>query len=87
MLIYFLNYAYIKLISEYKDSFGKYYPVFPKNSKNLDVKFDSFWLKFKGENCNKKSYFFFSFFDIETLNLKVRSITETVLENQKKKLN
>jgi hypothetical protein len=34
MLIFFLNDADIKTISEFKDSFGKYYPVFPKNPKN-----------------------------------------------------
>jgi hypothetical protein len=34
MLISFLNDAEIKTISEFKDRFGKYYPVFPKNPKN-----------------------------------------------------
>jgi hypothetical protein len=34
MLISFLNDADIKTILEFKDSFGKYYPVFPKNLKN-----------------------------------------------------
>jgi hypothetical protein len=34
MQIYFLNDEAIKTISEFKDSFGKYYPVFPKNLKN-----------------------------------------------------
>ena len=46
MLISFLNDAYIKLVSEFKDSFGKYYPVFPKNQKNWGVKIAVFLLKF-----------------------------------------
>ena len=33
MNAFFLNDAYIKLISEFKDSFGKYYPFFQKNLK------------------------------------------------------
>ena len=37
--------ADIKTISEFKDSFGKYYPVFPKNPKNWGVKSAGFWLK------------------------------------------
>ena len=36
-----------------------------------------------GKKCNKRSIFF-SFFDIETQSLKVRSITETVSEKSKK---
>mgnify|MGYP001455541516 CR=1 FL=1 len=35
------------------------------------------------KKCNKRSIFF-SFFDLETQNLKVRSITETVLDKSKK---
>ena len=50
MLISFLNDADIKIISEFKDSFG-YYPVFPKNQKKWGVKIDGFWLKFYGEKC------------------------------------
>jgi hypothetical protein len=33
MLISFINDADIKTISEFKESFGKYYPVFPKKLK------------------------------------------------------
>ena len=46
MLISFKNDVDIKLFSEFKDSFGKYYPVFPKNKKNFGVKSAGFWLKF-----------------------------------------
>ena len=46
MLISFLNDVEIKIISEFNDSFGKYYPVFPKNPKNWGVKSDGFLLKF-----------------------------------------
>ena len=34
MLISFLNDVDIKLILEFKESFGKYYPDFQKNQKN-----------------------------------------------------
>ena len=84
MLISFLNDADIKTISEFKDSFGKYYPVFPKNPKNWGVKSAGFWLKFKGKKCNKRCINL-SFFDLETQNLNVKSITKTVLEKSKKK--
>jgi hypothetical protein len=67
MLISFLNDADIKTISEFKDSFGKYYPV-----------------KFFGEKCNKRCITL-SFFDLETQNLNLKSITKTVLEKSKKK--
>ena len=46
MLISFLNDADIITILEFKDSFGKYYPVFTKNQKNWGVKSAGFWLKF-----------------------------------------
>ena len=52
MLIYFLNDAYIKLISEFKDSFGKYYPVFPKNCKT-GVKIADFYSNFRRKNAIK----------------------------------
>ena len=42
---FFLNDADIKLILEFKDSFGKFCPVFPKNPKNWSVKIIGFWLK------------------------------------------
>ena len=86
MLIFFLNDADIKTISEFKDSFGKYYPVFPKNPKNWGVKSAGFWLKFKGKKCNKRCINL-SFFDLETQNLNLKSITKTVLEKSKKKKN
>ena len=75
MLISFLNDADIITISEFKDSFGKYYPVFPKNPKNLSVKSAGSDSNFKGKKCIN-----LSFFDLETQNLNVRSITKIVLE-------
>ena len=53
MLISFFNDADIKTISEFKYSFGKYYPVFPKNSKNWGVKSAGFDSNFRGKSAIK----------------------------------
>ena len=45
MLIFFLIDVDIKLLLEFKDSYGKFCPVFPKNPKNWSVKIIGFWLK------------------------------------------
>ena len=52
-LIFFSNDADIKIISEFKDSFGKNYPVFQKNPKNWVVKVPVFDSNFRGESAIK----------------------------------
>ena len=79
MLFFFRIDVDIKLLLEFKDSFGKFCPVFPKNSQKLKCKNCRFLTQILGEKCNKRSIFL-SFFDLETQNLKNRSITETILE-------
>ena len=49
MLISFLNDADIKTISEFKESFGKYYPVFPKIKKKNKCKKCRFLTQILGE--------------------------------------
>ena len=69
----------IKLLLEFKDSFGKFAQSFLKIPKTGVLKLPVFNSILGKKKCKKRSIFL-SFFYLENQNLKVRLINETVLE-------